>query len=71
MKIKFKNRQFDLMEKLTLDDGTIELWLRGTRAAEYKATLTPNAPYWQLVYNSAFGKRAVLRFNRGDYKEIA
>lgn len=70
MKIKFKNRQFNLMEKITLDDGTIELWLRGTRDAEYKATLPFGSAHWQLVYNSAYGKRAVIRFDKKDYKEF-
>lgn len=70
MKAKFKNRQFDIMEKITLEDGTVEMWLRGARDAEYKATLTPGAPYWQLVYSSAFGKRAVMRFHKTDYKEV-
>ncbi len=70
MKIKFKNRLFNLMEKIIFEDGTVELWLKGTRDAEYKATLPKGSEHWQLVYNSAYGKRSVLRFDKKDYQEF-
>jgi len=65
-KVKFRNRKFDVIERLEWEDGTIELQLRGTRHAEYVAKLPPNSEKWELVYNSVHGGRTKMYFDKSE-----